>query len=88
MPTTSSALSPRAVFGRSCDGDDEHSGNSNHGKEPQNARRNFQRIAFGVDQLSLSDSIDWVAANALKLEAVVLEVKGGSGDEKAVRWRR
>ena len=43
----------------------------------------MQRIAFGVDQLSLSDYIDWVAANALKFEAVVLKVDGATGDEKA-----
>lgn len=40
-------------------------------------------IAFGVDHLSLSDYIDWVAAQALKFEGVELTVAGETEDEKA-----
>ena len=45
--------------------------------------RVMQDIAFGVEQLSLSEYIDWVAANAKKFEAVELRIVGETDEEKA-----
>lgn len=43
----------------------------------------MQRLAFGVDHLSLADYVDWVAGNASKFEGVALVVAGATGEEKA-----
>ena len=43
----------------------------------------MKNIAFGVEHLSLSEYIDWVAAQALKFEGVTLDVAGASAEEKA-----
>jgi hypothetical protein len=43
----------------------------------------MQAIAFGVQRLSLSEYIDWVAVQALKFETVELDVAGDSEQEKA-----
>jgi hypothetical protein len=43
----------------------------------------MQRLAFGVEHLSLAEYVDWVAANARKFEGVELEVAGETGEAKA-----
>ncbi len=45
--------------------------------------KGMQFIAFGVDHLSLSEYIDWVAANARKFEGVELKVAGATEELKA-----
>lgn len=45
--------------------------------------RAMQEIAFGVEHLSLSEYIDWVAQNARKFEDVQLKIVGDTDDEKA-----
>jgi hypothetical protein len=43
----------------------------------------MQDIAFGVDDLTVPEYIDWVVANARKFEEVELKVEGATDDEKA-----
>ena len=43
----------------------------------------MKSIAFGVDGKSLSEYIDWVAAQALKFESVELDVRGDDEEAKA-----
>ena len=43
--------------------------------------RAMKDIAFGVEQLSLAQYIEWVVANAKKFEEVELKVKGATDDE-------
>ena len=43
----------------------------------------MQDIAFGVDDFTVPEYIDWVVANARKFEAVELKVEGTTDDEKA-----
>ncbi len=43
----------------------------------------MQDIAFGVEQFTLSQYIDWVVANAMKFEEVELKVTGETDEEKA-----
>jgi len=45
--------------------------------------RDMKEIAFGVEQLSLNEYIDWVAANAKKFEDVELRVAGETEEAKA-----
>ncbi|WP_323383250.1 hypothetical protein [Myxococcus dinghuensis] len=45
--------------------------------------RAMQDIAFGVERLSLSEYIDWVVANALRIESIALRVQGTTDEEKA-----
>ena len=42
----------------------------------------MRSIAFGVEQMNLSEYIDWVAAQALKFEGVELRV---AGDDEAAK---
>ena len=43
----------------------------------------MQSIAFGVDDYTLPQTIEWVVANARKFEEVDLDVKGQSEEEQA-----
>ena len=43
----------------------------------------MQDIAFGVEQFTLPEYIDWVVQNAAKFEEVVLKVTGETDEEKA-----
>jgi len=43
----------------------------------------MQDIAFGVEQFTLPEYIDWVVQNAAKFEEVELKVTGETDDEKA-----
>ena len=43
----------------------------------------MQDIAFGVEQFTLGEYIDWVVANAMKFEEVELKVTGATDEEKA-----
>ncbi len=43
----------------------------------------MQDIAFGVEQFTLPEYIDWVVQNAAKFEEVELKVKGETDEEKA-----
>jgi hypothetical protein len=45
--------------------------------------RAMQDIAFGVEQLSLSEYIDWVVRNASKFEDVELKITGETDEEKS-----
>ncbi len=45
----------------------------------------MQDIAFGVDDFTVPEYIDWVVANARKFEEVELKVEGATDDEKAKR---
>ncbi len=45
--------------------------------------RGMQGIAFGVEHLSLAEYIEWVAANAKRVENVDLAVSGESEEAKA-----
>jgi hypothetical protein len=45
--------------------------------------RAMQDIAFGVEQLSLSEYIDWVVRNASKFEDVELKISGETDEEKS-----
>jgi hypothetical protein len=45
--------------------------------------RAMQKIAFGVDSLTLPKYVEWVAANALKFEGVALAVTGETEEELA-----
>ncbi|WP_141620724.1 hypothetical protein [Myxococcus sp. AB036A] len=45
--------------------------------------RAMQDIAFGVERLSLPEYIDWVVANAQRVEAVALRVRGETDEAKA-----
>jgi len=45
--------------------------------------RGMQDIAFGVEQFTLAEYIDWVVANALKFEEVELKITGETDEEKA-----
>ncbi|NNC15184.1 hypothetical protein HJC22_05475 [Corallococcus exiguus] len=45
--------------------------------------RAMQDIAFGVERLSLPEYIDWVVANAQRVESVALRVQGDTDEEKA-----
>ena len=45
--------------------------------------RAMQKIAFGVENLTLPKYVEWVAANALKFEGVALTVTGETDDELA-----
>jgi hypothetical protein len=50
---------------------------------PRQIVRAMQDIAFGVDDFTLRQYVEWVAANALKFEGVELTVKGDTDDELA-----
>jgi ribosomal protein S3 len=43
----------------------------------------MQDIAFGVEQFTLPEYIDWVVQNAAKFEEVELKVTGETDEEKA-----
>ncbi len=45
--------------------------------------RGMQDIAFGVDDFTPSQYMEWVVANALKFEEVELNVTGESDEDKA-----
>jgi hypothetical protein len=45
--------------------------------------RGMKDIAFGVEQLTLAQYIEWVVANARKFEEVELKVSGTNDDELA-----
>jgi hypothetical protein len=45
--------------------------------------RAMKEIAWGVEQMTLSEYIDWVAANAKRVEQVRLDVGGESEEAKA-----
>lgn len=45
--------------------------------------RAMQDIAFGVERLSLPEYIDWVVANAQRVESIALRVQGTTDEEKA-----
>ena len=45
--------------------------------------RAMQDIAFGVEDFTLPQYIEWVVANARKFEEVELDVKGTSEEEQA-----
>ena len=45
--------------------------------------RDMKSIAFGVDRQSLSEYIDWVAAQALRLEGVDVCIAGNTDEAKA-----
>jgi hypothetical protein len=45
--------------------------------------RAMQDIAFGVDDFTVRQYVEWVAANALKFEGVELAVTGATDDERA-----
>jgi hypothetical protein len=45
--------------------------------------RALHDTAFGVEKLTLSEYVDWVVANALEFEGVVLNCSGNSDEEKA-----
>jgi hypothetical protein len=43
----------------------------------------MQDIAFGVEQMTPDQYIDWVVANALRFETVELRVAGDTTEERA-----
>ena len=43
----------------------------------------MQDIAFGVEQFTLPEYIDWVVQNAAKFEEVELKITGETEEEKA-----
>ena len=43
----------------------------------------MQDIAFGVEQMTLDQYIDWVIDNARRFEEVELKAEGASTDERA-----
>lgn len=43
----------------------------------------MQDIAFGVEQFTLPEYIDWVVQNAAKFEEVELKIAGETDEEKA-----
>ena len=43
----------------------------------------MQDIAFGVEQFTLPEYIDWVVQNAAKFEEVELKIMGETDEEKA-----
>jgi hypothetical protein len=43
----------------------------------------MQDIAFGVEQFTLPEYIDWVVQNAAKFEEVELKITGQTDEEKA-----
>ena len=43
----------------------------------------MQDIAFGVDDFTVPEYIEWVVANARKFEEVELAITGATDDEKA-----
>jgi hypothetical protein len=43
----------------------------------------MQDIAFGVEQMTPDQYIDWVVANALRFETVELRVAGATTEERA-----
>jgi ribosomal protein S3 len=43
----------------------------------------MQDIAFGVEQFTLPEYIDWVVQNAAKFEEVELKIMGENDEEKA-----
>ena len=45
--------------------------------------QSMQRIAFGVDDFTIPQYIDWVVANARRFEEVELVITGATPDEKA-----
>ena len=45
--------------------------------------RAMQDIAFGVEDFTVRQYVEWVAANALKFEDVELAVKGDTDEELA-----
>ncbi len=45
--------------------------------------RAMQDIAFGVDDFTVCQYVEWVAANAVKFEGVELVVKGDTDEEVA-----
>ncbi len=45
--------------------------------------RGMQGIAFGVEHLSLAEYVDWVAANAKRVENIDLAVSGETDEAKA-----
>jgi hypothetical protein len=45
--------------------------------------RAMQDIAFGVEDFTVPEYIDWVAANALKFEGITLAVTGKTDEERA-----
>lgn len=45
--------------------------------------RAMQDVAFGVDDFTLPEYIDWVVANARKFDEVELDVQGESDEERA-----
>lgn len=50
---------------------------------PRQIVRAMQDIAFGVEDFTLRQYVEWVAANALRFEGVELAVKGDTDDELA-----
>ena len=50
---------------------------------PRQIVRAMQDIAFGVDDFTVRQYVEWVAANALKFEGVELAVRGDTDDELA-----
>lgn len=44
----------------------------------------MQDIAFGVDQMTLDQYIDWVIENAQRFEEVELKAEGATTDERAM----
>ena len=47
--------------------------------------KGMQDIAFGVEQLSLDEYIDWVVDNARRFEGVELALEGKTTEERATR---
>ncbi|MCP3104546.1 hypothetical protein LZ198_37355 [Myxococcus sp. K15C18031901] len=45
--------------------------------------KGMQDIAFGVERLSLPEYVDWVVANALRVESIALRVHGETNEAKA-----
>ena len=43
----------------------------------------MQSIAFGQDNRTLSEYIDWIVDQVQRMEGVALEVEGETGEEKA-----
>ena len=45
--------------------------------------RDMQGLAFGVEHLTLTEYIAWVASNARTFESVEMQIIGDSGEEQA-----
>lgn len=50
---------------------------------PKQIVKAMQDIAFGVEDFTVPEYIDWVVANARKFEDVELDVRGDTDDERA-----